>query len=310
MKKIIIDTDPGVDDALAILYAAQLGTVDIRALTTVFGNLSLEQTTRNARILSDMLGGTVPVYQGAEKQLCGELCPLVAQSQVGGFDFFQGEPTARIQGDALDALISIIQKNPYEITLVAIGPLTNVANLASESPSAFAQLKDLVIMGGAINTYGNTTAVGEFNFCCDPEAADYVMSADGPPKTLVPVNVCRQAVMTPTEVASFPATDEGNCLRQLVADYVRYYLANEGLGGGVLYDPVAVGIGIDPTYITNQQSAYVRVETRGEFTKGMSIADLRQRPTKEPNCNLVLSIDAERFKRDFYRVLLNPSQTI
>src|SRR3989344_6113611 len=146
MKKIIIDTDPGVDDALAILYAAQLDTVDIRALTTVFGNLSLEQTTRNARILSDMLGGTVLVYQGAEQQRCGERCPLVAQSQVGGFDFFQGEPKSTVEGDARDALVSLILKNPYEITLVAIGPLTNVANLASESPSAFAQLKELVIM--------------------------------------------------------------------------------------------------------------------------------------------------------------------
>lgn len=310
MKKIIIDTDPGVDDALAILYAAQTGTVDIRALTTVFGNLSLEQTTRNARILSDMLSGTLQVYQGAEQQLDGELCPLVAQSQVSGFDFFQGEPTTPVKGDAIEVLISEINRNPDEITLVAIGPLTNVAKLASESPSAYSRLKELVIMGGAINTYGNTTSVGEFNFCCDPEAADYVMSRDGPPKILIPVNVCRQAVMTPEEVALFPATEEGNRLRQLVAGYVRYYLANEGLGGAVLYDPVAVGIGIDSTYITKQQPAYVRVETCGEFTRGMAVADLRPRPSKESNCTLGLSIDAERFKRDFYRVLLNPSQTI
>lgn len=307
MKKIIIDTDPGVDDALAILYAARSGVVDIQALTTVCGNAHLKETTRNACILSDMCGG-IPVYQGEGIPLNGVPLPFVAESQQGGFALFQGTPKTTPRPDAVSYLIDAIKEDP-SVGIVAIGPLTNIAQAYRSAPDVFARLEQLVIMGGAINTYGNMGPVAEFNFFCDPEAAAVVMESPIR-KLLVPVNICRQVVMTPEEAASFPKTDAGDVVRSLVKNYIKYYIENEPLGGGVLYDPVALGACIDPSYCRDIRDVPLFVETRGEYTRGMSVADLRRKPAAAPNASVCFSFDAERFKRDFYRVLLNPSQTI
>lgn len=307
MKKIIIDTDPGVDDALAILYAARSTEVEIKAVTTVFGNLLLAETTRNALILADLTQQKFPVYQGAEFCLNGGLCPITAQSQQGGFDFFTGNPAAGVQGQAVEALLSIIDGDPYEITLVALGPLTNVAQAYAISPQTMSKLKELVIMGGAVNTYGNVTPTAEFNFYCDPEAAALVL-ASPLPKTLVPVNVCRKVVLTPADLKQFSSDQEGSLLEKLVGNYLAYYLANERLGGAVLYDPVAMGIGLNPRYGTVQQDLNVQVETAGVLTRGMAVADLRPFSPLPPTVRVCWDIDVERFKIDLYATLLGKSK--
>lgn len=307
MKKIIIDTDPGVDDALAILYAARQPATEIKAVTTIFGNLPLEETTKNALILADLTGQKFPVYRGSAKCWDGSACPVTAQSQQGGFDFFQGEPKSKVCGEAEEALLSIIDSNPFEVTLVALGPLTNVAKAYAASPKTMSKLKELVIMGGALNTYGNVTPAAEFNFYCDPEAAALVL-ASTIPKLLVPVNVCRKVVLTKKELEQFRSSRGSSFIEKMVQNYLAYYLETEKLGGAVLYDPVAMSLSVNPSYITVLENLNVGVETKGLLARGMAIADLRPYSPLPPTAKVCWDINVKALKKDLYALLMGESK--
>ena len=303
-KKVIIDTDPGVDDALAIAYAVRSQLLEVVALTTVFGNSNISETTNNALSIVNILGQDIPVYRGSGIRIDGSYPETVAQSQIEAVKYFASKQKSEIQEmAAVDAIISILENSLEPISIIAIGPLTNIALAYQKSPQSFQTLDNIFIMDGAIQTYGNTTQVAEFNVYSDPMAADVVLNS-GLPKILIPVDVCRKVVMTPDELKDMEDNSIFDDLGDLVGQYMAYYAQTENLGGAVMYDPVAVGLCINPGFITRQMPLYVRVETQGLLTKGQTVADLRPDNTNEPNIDVCLNVDAVKLKKDFYAALM------
>jgi len=303
-KKVIIDTDPGVDDALAIAYAVGSEALEVVAITTVFGNSDVSETTNSALSIVNILGVNIPVYKGSETKFDGRYPDTIAESQTGATKYFASTQQTEMQDmNGVDAIIYTLENSPKLISIIAIGPLTNIARAYEKSPESFQNLDELIIMGGAIQTYGNITPVAEFNVYSDPLAADIVISSELP-KILVPVDACRQVVMTQDELEDIQENSIFENLGKLVGKYMEYYSQIDNLGGAVMYDPVAVGLCINPGYATKLIPLNVRVETQGLFTQGQTVADLRPDSVNEPNVNVCLNVDAERLKKDFYAVLM------
>ncbi|MDE2842111.1 MAG: nucleoside hydrolase, partial [Chloroflexota bacterium] len=197
LPRIIIDTDPGVDDAIAILIALAAPTVDVAGLTVVGGNVSHARALCNARALLEYVGKSdIPVHRGSSRPLTGKFASARNFHGGSGLTRRLPKPTADIppQG-AVDFLAEQLSANPGEVTLVAIGPLTNLARLERQYPGSLARAASLVIMGGAIDSPGNIRPQAEFNFYCDPVAAREVMTT-GLPMTLVDLAACRQVAMS------------------------------------------------------------------------------------------------------------------
>ncbi|MBS3131875.1 nucleoside hydrolase [Candidatus Woesearchaeota archaeon] len=308
-KKVIIDTDPGVDDALAIAYALKSQLLEVVALTTVFGNSQVDQTTRNALSLIKFLNADIPVYKGSGNRIDGSNPSVLASSQAGTVSYFNSRPESSMgEMNAIDAIICCLETARDSISIIAIGPLTNIAKSYQKSPESFKdKLERIWIMGGAINTYGNISPVAEFNFYSDPMAADIVLKADIP-KTLVPVNACRKVVMTPEELKSLSGNSLIEDLDGLVGEYMRYYVNQERLGGAVMYDPAVVGLCANPAFIRKQIPLYVRVETAGELSLGQSVADLRPNSQNKPNVSVCLDLESAPLKSEFYQALSRQNQ--
>lgn len=193
-RKIIIDTDPGHDDALAILLLERSGLFDIRAITTVAGNSSIEDTTNNARYVLDLIKSETPLYSGAEKPLKRELIMAEVHGK-GGLAGSVITKRERLTKNASQKIIELVQENPGEISIVSLGPETNIADAFLRDPELPKLIREIVIMGGAIAVPGNKNRVGEFNIFVDPEAADIVLKADVR-KVLVSLDVCNDVVLT------------------------------------------------------------------------------------------------------------------
>ncbi|MBK9944670.1 MAG: nucleoside hydrolase [Kouleothrix sp.] len=301
----IIDCDPGHDDVMAILLGAR--TLDLRGITTVHGNASQEQTTRNARQTVEFAGLTsIPVAAGMARPLVR--APHYAP-EVHGQTGLDG-PTLPMPSVALhpqhavDFLIAQSHALPG-LHLLPIGPLTNVAAALIRDPSFAGRVKQISLMGGSLTT-GNSTPAAEFNIWCDAEAAHVVFSS-GIPIKMVGLNVTRQVAATPERRAQIRAM--GTRTGVIVADMLDFYsqqLATLfGLPGGSMHDPLAVAALIDPTILTFEPM-HVAVELRGEHTYGMTLCDARhlsfdyQRqgaPTRgaAPNAEVAVAVNAERF---------------
>jgi inosine-uridine nucleoside N-ribohydrolase len=194
MRPIIIDTDPGHDDAMAIILLQKSGMVDIQAITTVAGNSSIQNVTNNARYIADLVGIKAPIYSGSDKPLNRELIKANVHGESGmdGAKLIKKEPLNDL---AVNKIIEIVKKNPGKISFVVIGPETNIAKAILKEPDLPKLIKELIIMGGAINCPGNKNRTAEFNIFVDPEAADIVFNS-GVKIILVPLDVCNQTIMT------------------------------------------------------------------------------------------------------------------
>jgi len=194
-RKIIIDTDPGHDDAMAIMLAVKSDVFNIMAITTVSGNSTIENTTRNARFILQVLGTEdITVYSGAEKPLKQDLIQAVVHGK-SGLEGIDPTNSAKLTNNAVEKIISIIKENPEEVTIVTLGPLTNIASAIQKDPSTMKKVKEIVTMGGAINVAGNKNRVAEFNVFVDPDAAKIVF--DFPvKKTLVPLDACNHVQLS------------------------------------------------------------------------------------------------------------------
>ncbi|MFH5255032.1 nucleoside hydrolase [Burkholderia semiarida] len=300
-RTVIIDTDPGQDDAIAILFA--LGApdrLDVRALTAVAGNVPLELTERNARIVRDWAGRTktLPVYAGCPRPLVRD---LVTAANVHGKTGLEGvelhEPRAPLAaGHAVSYLVDTLSRAaPNSVTLCALGPLTNIATALVEAPRIRAALRDIVLMGGAYFERGNITPAAEFNVYVDPQAADVVFGS-GVPIVVLPRDVAVKAPITPARVAPFRAL--GNRCGAIVADIMEAELAynkkRRGVEDAPMYDPTAVGYLVDPTLFGGRKVNVV-VETTGQWTLGETIVDWNGRSGRAPNATWINEVDADRF---------------
>ncbi|MFI5619527.1 nucleoside hydrolase [Streptomyces sp. NPDC051567] len=294
---IIIDCDPGHDDALAIMLAAADPAVDLLAITTVAGNQTLEKTTLNARRVCTVAGITdVPIAAGCARPL---LQPLAVAADVHGESGLDGpefpEPTVGVVPEhAVELLHRIITEHPEPVTLVPTGPLTNIALLLTRYPDCAPRIREIVLMGGSTER-GNRTPAAEFNIFTDPEAADIVFRA-GVPVTMCGLNVTHQALATPEILARFEAlgTELGHICAELLGFFASTYRTLWGMPHPPLHDPVAVARVIDPA-IVGCADANVTVELHGTYTRGATVVDLHRYVDRPVNAQVAVTLDADLF---------------
>ena len=299
MKRLIIDTDPGVDDAHAILLTLAHPDVQVEAITTVNGNVDLDLTTANALKILDVAGRDVPVYRGCDRPLINR--PANA-AYVHGADGLGdcGIPASKkqVQSEhAVHALVRLADANPGEFTLAAIGPLTNLAVALSIDPGLPMKFKQLVIMGGAIYSRGNTVSVtAEFNIHTDPEAAHIVFSA-WPMLTLLSWETTLAHGFTPAVLERF--FDLGTLRAKFFHDTNQKLLSfvRERMGQDLLFAPdgLALAVAVEPGIVTKSEKKYVSIELHGSQTRGQTVVDWAGRTGNPPNTEIILELDQERF---------------
>lgn len=310
MKKVILDVDTGIDDALGIMLALGSGRLDVLGITTVSGNVSLEQATENTCKILDLLqaGQDLPVVPGAAKPL---LRPAFFEHRVHGSDgiggALRGVRTARQpEGrSAADYMIEQIRRHPGELTLVMTGPLTNLALAAAQAPDIVRDVREVIVMGGVVQSYGNVTPVAEYNMYVDPEAARIVLNAGFRELVLVGLDVTRKALLSEEHIERLGDTPYGRYVRESTADYMNRYCERNGVRACALHDPLAVGVAIDRKLVTTGHY-YVDVETRSELCDGQTVCDFQNRLQREPNAHVCVDVNADAFL-DMFIAALRPS---
>ena len=315
-QPVIIDTDPGVDDAMAILLALNSPELKVEALTIVPGNVEGKQGLENALKIISLAGRCdVIVAGGAHHPLNQKL--ITAQYWHGPNGLAGVElPESKCKADARfgpDLIIEMVHKHPHEITLIPVGPLTNIALAVSKDPSIVPLVKHIVIMGGSI-TGGNVNGAAEANIYNDPEAASIVFNA-GWMVTMIGSDVGEHTLFTRKDLANLQEQHgpESDFIAKL-ADFYVTRSGKSGYAGAAMYDPLAVAAEIDPTLVTLKEM-HVDVETKGEFTRGETVANRMGYDEKNvlhgdhyeidglmplrPNARVCTNSDAERFVRLF-----------
>lgn len=304
-KRVIIDTDPGIDDSMALLLAFRSPELDVAGLTVVAGNIDVENGARNAVKVCQLAGVDVPIAVGAADPLVQPLktAPFIHGEDGLGDLLPPPEHTSYDPRFAPQFLVEEIMSGGVR-EIIALGPLTNIAIALTYEPRLRERLDRIVIMGGSVRREGNTNPGAEFNFFTDPEAARIVFRS-GIPLTLIGLNVTMKTVFPheyTTKLLSLgeQATPIGRFVGEITDFYARHYRQYYGLDGWVMHDPLTVGVAIDPSFVRTQH-AHVDIELRGELTRGQSVADFWQmpRPWGEPNCDVALEVDVERFVRYF-----------
>jgi purine nucleosidase len=297
MIRLVIDTDPGVDDALAIMAAFAHPEALVEAITTVAGNVSLERTTANACTILDVLEQNVPVYAGCNRPLVGD---AVDAGHIHGEDGLGNSgypPSARqVAGEhAVNALIQLANEWPGELTLVAIGPLTNVALATRLDPALPQKYARLVVMGGSIRGVGNVTTAAEFNAYADPEAAAVVFDA-WPGLTLVSWETTMAHGFSAERVEVLLSGDSPRTefFRRITLRSIG--VLEQMLGYKALLSPdlLAMAVALEPDIVREVETHYVQVELAGKHTRGHTTVDWLDRTGQEPNVNLVLEMDTGR----------------
>ena len=297
-KRIIFDTDPGIDDACAILLALASPEVTVEGLSVVHGNCSVEQGTTNALSVLELAHAShIPVAKGCELPLVQPslLAPETHGDLGLGYARLATPRSQPIARHAVDFLIEKILASPGEITLVAIGPLTNVALAIRQEPHLVEALKDIIVMGGALRYEGNTTALAEFNTYVDPHAAQIVYHA-GIPTTLVPLDVTYQCILTLNDVSRLQEVDSP--ITTFVAEATRFYMEfhdeYQEIEGCVINDPLALALTFAPE-LCEYRDLPVEVDLSGGISMGKTVADFYNYGKKPANVKVALGVRARDF---------------
>jgi purine nucleosidase len=301
-RKIILDSDPGIDDALAILLALASDQVHLEGVTVVHGNCSAPQGVVNALSILELAGAEdVPVFQGFERPLVNP--PLFAPETHGssGLGYAELPAPARAEEEehAVDFLIRKLLSAPGEITVVAVGPLTNLAVAFRKEPAAAQAVREVISMGGAIKHGGNTTPLAEFNVYADPHAAHMVYHT-GVPLRLVPLDVTYQCVLTQTDVDRLQQL--ASPISAFIADATRYYMefhdSYQGVKGCVINDPLALAL-VYREQLCRYRDLYVNVDISGGVSTGKTYGDFYRMEEKPANCQVALEVNPREFIEEF-----------
>lgn len=320
MQRIVLDTDTGVDDALAIILALNSPELKVEAITTVSGNVHVDTCTRNLFMTLDAMGlSEFPIVAKGEPQPLVK--PLVTAAHVHGSDGLGDvtklltphglrrypEPDLRLQtASAVDIIIDLAGQYPHELVLVPVGPLTNIAKAIDKNPDRIRKIKEIVLMGGAFETYGNVTTTAEFNIYVDPHAAQQVFNF-GVPITILPLDVTHRAILTGERLKA-ECGERQDKLSQFLQDATRtsmaYHRQREGFDGIFIHDALPIGLLTRPELFETTE-VYVQVETSGRLTQGMTVADLRPAyPHPKPNARVCVGVNAEGFIEHFFDRIL------
>jgi purine nucleosidase len=298
-RKIIIDTDPGQDDAVAILLALASPELEVIGITAVAGNVPLNLTEKNARKICELAGRPdQPVYAGASKPLKRK---LVTAEYVHGKTGLDGpelpEPKMQLQDQhAVDFIVEALHANEAgEITLCPLGPLTNIALALTKSPEIATKIREIVLMGGGFFEGGNVTPAAEFNIYVDPQAAEIVF-ASGIPIVMMPLDVTHKALTTRIRVERFRAlgTKAGVATAQLLDFFERYDERKYGTDGGPLHDPNVIAYLLTPELYSGRH-CNVAIETQSELTLGMTVVDWWSVTGRSANALVIRDVDHDGF---------------
>jgi purine nucleosidase/pyrimidine-specific ribonucleoside hydrolase len=294
---ILLDCDPGHDDAVAILLAAGHEAIDLLAITTVAGNCRLEAATLNARRVAALAGlDRVPIAAGAAGPLRRELVTapdIHGETGLDGYELRTGEAPLDPR-PALELMGATLEGARAPVAIVATGPLTNIALLLSARPELHARIREIVLMGGSTGR-GNTTPAAEFNVFVDPEAAAAVF-ASGLPVTMIGLNLTHQARATPEVLERVRAVpgEPARAVEGWMAFFGGTYARVHGAAAAPVHDPCTIAMLIDRTLIRCAE-AFVAVETDGRWTRGATVVDLDGRLGRRANARVALELDAPRF---------------
>ena len=296
---LIIDTDPGQDDAVAILLALASPEIKLLGITTVAGNVPLALTQVNARKICDLAGRTdIQVFAGLDRPL---VRPLVTAEHVHGRTGLDGpvlpDPETPLQEQhAVDYIIDTLRREPAgSVTLALIGPLSNIAMAMQRAPDIIPRIRQIILMGGAYFEVGNITPAAEFNIYVDPHAAQNVF-ASGVPVTLMPLDVTHKALTRTDRVAALRAigNQTGVAVAEMLEFFERFDEDKYGSDGGPLHDPCTVAWMIAPD-IFNGRPCNVEIETASPLTMGMTVVDWWQVSSRPHNALVIGDLDADRF---------------
>jgi len=298
-RKIIIDTDPGQDDAVAILLALASPELDVLGLTAVAGNVPLPLTELNTRKICELAGRPdVPVYAGCDAPLTRK---LVTAEHVHGRTGLDGPdlPDPEMQLQSMHAVEFIIhtlrRETPNSVTLCPLGPLTNIATALEKAPDIADRIHEIVLMGGAYFEVGNITPAAEFNIYVDPEAADIVLKS-GVPIVMMPLDVTHKALTTRARVDAFRAlnTRVGTAVADFTDFFERFDMEKYGSDGAPLHDPCVIAYLLQPDLFSGRH-INVEIETTSELTLGMTVADWWRVTDRKPNALFIGDVHADGF---------------
>lgn len=296
-KKVILDVDTGIDDAIAIMLALASPELEVIGITTVSGNIDLESATKNTLKVLKLIGREdIPVYRGAQKPLWRSIryakevhgdCGLAGQLA----ELQPGEPEALGAGAFIKAQL---EQYPGEITLIMTGPETNLGMLLMQDRNLALKFKEIIVMGGVAEGRGNESPVAEFNIAIDPEAADLVFHS-GAPLTMVGLDVTRKALLRKTDIDALTASaDIKTFVDQVTMEYRQRFLAINGFEACLMHDPLAVAVAVDPSLVKCIHR-YVGIETESRYCDGQTVCDFDGRWDKTPNVQVCIGLETERF---------------
>ncbi len=299
-RKIIIDTDPGQDDAVAILLAlASPEDMEVIGITAVAGNVPLPLTQKNALIICELAGKTdIPVYSGCDRPLAHT---LVTAEHVHGKTGLDGpnlpDPTMQLtDGHAVDYIIDTLRAHPAgTITLCPLGPLTNIATAFQKAPDIAERVQEIILMGGAYFEVGNITPAAEFNIYVDPEAADIVFKS-GAPIVVMSLDVTHKVLVTKARNNAFRniGTPVGEAVAKMTEFFERFDKEKYGSEGAPLHDPCVTAYLIKPDLFKGRH-VNVEIETTSTLTRGMTVADWWDVTDRAPNATFIGNVDADAF---------------
>jgi len=299
-RPIIIDTDPGIDDAVALAIALYSEKLDVRLITTIAGNVSLQKVTTNALRLLKFFGKNVPVALGADRPLIKapiDASDIHGSTGMDGFEFEEPTEDLVLKEHAVNAMRRVIMASDEPITLVPIGPLTNIALLLKMYPEVKEKIAEIVLMGGS-TTRGNMGVMSEFNIFADPEAAKIVFSA-GLPVVMVGLDVGLKALVYPEDSAELKVMNKtGNMIYQLFQKY-RGGSMKTGLK---MYDSCAIAYLLQPEMF-QVADTFVDVELNGSLTAGCTVVDLKGYLKQPSNAKVCVDLDPDMFKQWFMESL-------
>lgn len=307
-KPVIIDCDPGIDDAIAIFMALVSDNLDVRAITTVAGNVCVDRTTNNALKLVEYVGSDVKIAKGAAEPLSGKRINAEFVHGESGLGMFKIPDSSKqiYYKNAYDTIYEEALNLEGKLQIIALGPLTNIAIAILKYPDIKSKIEHITLMGGSAG-YGNHTPAAEFNIYADPEAAKIVFDS-GIPITMVGLDATNKAYLTEEDLIELKslnnrAAEFTACTMMEFLKFCRKY----GYEGALMHDPTAVAVVLDESFIKKQ---YLRVdiETKGEFTRGKTVVDIYRISGKKPNADVVLDLDRSKFVELIKEVLKKYSE--
>ena len=308
-RRLILDVDTGIDDALGIILAVKSGAFQIEGITTANGNVSLDQATLNTCKITEFLEAyDVPVIPGANEPLIRK---PVFEHRVHGNDGLGGalldmKPSKQpSSGFGPDFIVDTVMRHSGEVTLVMTAPLTNLALALRKCPSLVHHVAEVIFMGGVVTSFGNVTPTAEYNMFVDPEAARIVMEAGFPKLTMVGLDVTRKALLREEHIEQLTNPQIREYVAQSTSDYFDRYEERNGVRACAMHDPLAVAVALNPSLVTTK-SHYVNIETHSELCDGQTVCDFQNRLMRPANMEVCLQLNEQAFIQLFIETLNRP----